>query len=81
MDRISNARIRELCGATKGVGERIDQGVLRWFGHVERMENDRIAKRDYVGEYTGSSRPVARPWKRWIDTVEECSGRRRRDLE
>ena len=23
--------------------ERID-GVLHWFGHVERMENDRIAK-------------------------------------
>ena len=48
MDRVPNARISELCGVTKGVDERIDEGVLRWFGHVERMENDRIAKRVYV---------------------------------
>ena len=34
--------------------ERIDEGVLRWLGHVERMENDRIAKSVYVGEYAGS---------------------------
>ena len=44
MDRVPNARIRELCGVTKGVDERIGEGVLRWFGHMERMENDRIAK-------------------------------------
>ena len=36
-------RGRELCGVAKGVNERID-GVLRWFDHVKRMENDRIAK-------------------------------------
>ena len=41
MDRVANAWIRELCGVEKGV----DEGVLWWFGHVERMENDRIAKR------------------------------------
>ena len=29
----------------KGIDERIDKGVLRWFGYVERIENDRIAKR------------------------------------
>ena len=34
--------------------ERIDEGVLRWFDHVERMENDRIAKRVYVGESADS---------------------------
>ena len=51
--------------------ERIDKGVLRWFGHVERMENDKIAKRFYVGECGGSC-SVARPRKRWIDTVKEC---------
>ena len=46
-----------------GVDEKIDEGVLRWFGRVERMENDRIAKRVYLGGCTGSH-SVGRPWKR-----------------
>ena len=29
VDRVPNARIKELCGMTKGVDERIDEGVLR----------------------------------------------------
>ena len=41
MDRVQNARIREFCGVKKGLDERIDGGVPRWFGHMER---DRIAK-------------------------------------
>ena len=44
MDRIPNTWIKELCGVRKGLDERIDEGVLGWFGHVERMERDRIAK-------------------------------------
>ena len=48
MDRVPNARIRDLCGVKKGLDERIDEGVLLWFDHVERMESDRIAKRVYV---------------------------------
>ena len=47
----------------KGLDERIDEGILRWFGHVERMESDKIAKRVYVGECAGS-RSVGRPRKR-----------------
>ena len=35
------------------------------------MENDRIAKRLYVGECAGS-RSVVRLRKRWIDTVKDC---------
>ena len=27
MDEVPNARIRELCGVTKGVDEKIDEGV------------------------------------------------------
>ena len=50
MGRVPNARIRKLCGVTRGVDERIDEGVRRWFGHVERAENDRTAKRVYVGD-------------------------------
>ena len=52
MDRVPNARIRELSRVKKGLDERINECVLRWFGHVERM--DRIAKRIYVGECAGS---------------------------
>ena len=47
-DRIPNARIRELCGVRKGL--EIDVGVQRWFGHVERMQRNRNAKRIYVRE-------------------------------
>ena len=43
-----------MCGVRKSLNERIDESVLRWFGHVERMERDRIAKRVYVGECAGS---------------------------
>ena len=42
----------------KGVDERIKEDVLHWFSHVERMENDRIAKRLYVEEFAGSSSAV-----------------------
>ena len=35
---------------------RIDEGVLRCFGHVERVENDRIAKRVYVAQWVGRGR-------------------------
>ena len=50
MNRVPNARIKELCGVMKGVDKRIGEGVFRWFSHVERMENDRIPKGVYVGE-------------------------------
>ena len=79
MDKVPNAWIRQLCGVTKSVDEKIE-GVLRWFGHVERVENDRIAKRVYVGECAGS-RSVGRPRKRWIDTVQECLKKRGLDVK
>ena len=48
LDIVPTAWIRELCGVTKGVEERIDEVVLRWFGHEKRRENDSIAKKVYV---------------------------------
>ena len=49
---------------------RNDEGVLQWFSHMMRMENDRIAKRVYVVE-CACSRSVGRLQKRWIDTVKD----------
>ena len=62
-NRVPKARIRELCLVKKGLDERIDKGILQWFGDVERVENDRISKRVYVGECAGS-RSVSRLRKR-----------------
>ena len=66
IDKVPNPQIRELCGVMKGVEERIDKGILWWFGNVERMKNDRIALRVYVEECAGNY-SACRPWKRWID--------------
>ena len=42
MDKGSKTQIKELLGTTKGMDDKTD---IRVFGHVERMENDMIAKR------------------------------------
>ena len=78
-DRILNARIRELCGVREGLDKRIDEVVLQWFGYVERMERDRIAKIVYVEECAGSH-SVGTLQKRWIDTVKECLRKRGLDV-
>ena len=80
MDKFQNAWIRQLCGVTKSVDEKIIDGVLRWFGHMERMNNYTIAKRVYVGECAGS-RSVDRPRKRWINTVKDCLKKRGLDVK
>ena len=43
MDIVSNARIRELCVVKKSLDGRIDEAVLKWSGHVERIESNMIA--------------------------------------
>ena len=68
MDKVPNARIRQLCGVTKSLDEKIDEGVLPWFSHVERMENG-LLRGVYVRECAGR-RSVGRLLKRWIDTAD-----------
>ena len=46
---------------------------------MKRIDNDRIAKTVYVGECAGSC-SVGRPWKRGIDTVNECLKKRGLDI-
>ena len=46
---------------------------------MKRMDNDRIAKRVYVGKCAGS-RLLGRPRKRWIDTVKDWLKKRGLDV-
>ena len=80
IDRISNAEIRRRCNKEMGVGNKIDQSVLRWFGHMERMENERLVKRVYVSKVEGR-RARGRPRKRWLDGVQEALEKRGLDIQ
>ena len=74
IDRIPNVEIRR-CGKNVSVSQRIDQGVLRWFRHVERMGNERMAKRVYESNVRGVTRRE-RPRKCWMDGVKEVLARK-----
>ena len=43
--RLRNEEVRERTGVRKELATRVDMNVLRWFGHVERMDNERLTKR------------------------------------
>ena len=44
-DRIRNEVVRERTGVRKELAVRVDKNVLRWFGHVERMGDERLLKK------------------------------------
>ena len=53
MDRVRN---EEMCRRTlieRELASRADQRALRWFGHVERMDEYRMARRVLMAEVSG----------------------------
>ena len=44
MDRVRNEEVRRRAGIESELASRADQRVLRWFGHVERMDDYRMAR-------------------------------------
>jgi hypothetical protein len=68
-----NWRIRtnsELDTLTGGVNivRYIKAQRLRWFGHIQRMEDDRMVKKLTNWKPFGK-RPAGRPKNRWIDGI------------
>ena len=39
MDRVRNEEVRRRAGIESELASRADQRVLRWFGHMERMDD------------------------------------------
>ncbi len=60
MDRVRNEEVRRRTGVVKKLAERAEQGVLRWCGHVERMEEERLVKKITRSDVRGV-RPRGRP--------------------
>ena len=48
-----NEEVRRRAGIERELASKVDQKVLRWFGHVERMEEYRMARRVLMVEVSG----------------------------
>ena len=53
MDRFRNEEMRRRAGIERELASTADQRVLRWFGHVERMDENRMARRVLMAEVSG----------------------------
>ena len=75
MDRVRNEEVRSRAGIEREFESRADQRVLRWFGHVERMDEYRMARRVLMAEVS-RGRVRGRPRLGWMDVVKVALGNR-----
>ena len=61
MDRVGNEEVLRRAGIKRELASRADQRVLRWFGHGERMDEYRSARRELMAEVSrGRVRGISR---------------------
>ena len=80
MDRVRNEEVRMRAGIEMELASRADQRVLRWFGHEERMDEYRMARKALVAEVSGG-RVRGRPTLGWMDGVKVALGNRGMTVE
>ena len=68
-DRIRNVTIRNQLNVPP-IMNKIEKGQLRWLGHLERMDERRMARERWSWRPVGR-RSRGRPRKRWTDGIEE----------
>ena len=79
LDRVRNEVVRARTGVRRELAARVDMNVLRWFGHVERMDNDRLLKKVMNAKVDGRS-ARGRPRFGWTDGVKRALNDRRMDI-
>ena len=69
MDRVRNEEVRRRTGVERELGDRVDERVLRWYGHMERMSEERLVKEVWKAEVEGKNMRGC-PRMRWMDGVK-----------
>ena len=80
MDRVRNEEVRRRAGIKRELASRADETVLRWFGHVERMDEYRMVRRVLMAEVSGGQE-LGRPRLGWMDGVKMALGNRGMTVE
>ena len=79
LDRVRNEVVRARTGVRRELAARVDVNVLRWFGHVERMDNERLLKKVMNAKVDGRI-ARGRPRFGWMDGVKRALNDRRMDI-
>ena len=74
IDKVRNEEVRRRAGMERDLASRADQRVLRWFGHVERMDDYRMTRRVLMAEVSGGL-VRGRPRLGWMDGVKVTGNR------
>ena len=80
MDKVRNEEVHRRAGIERELASRTYQRVLRWFGHVERMDEYHMARRVLMAEVSGG-RVRGRPRLGWMDGVKVAMGNRGMTVE
>ena len=71
-DKVRNSTIREMVGTTPVI-HHINKQKIKWFGHLHRMEPNKLASKAYTMRISGY-KARGRPRKTWIQGVKEVLG-------
>ena len=80
MHRLRNEELRRGAGIERELASRADRRVLRWFEHVERMDEYSMARKVLMAEVSGG-RVRGRPRLGWMDGVKVALGNRGMTME
>ena len=80
MDRVRNEDVCRRAGIETELASRADQRVLSWFGHVERLDEYRMARIVLMADESGV-RVRGRPRLGWMDDVMMALGSRGMTVE
>ena len=75
LDRLRNDVVRRMTDVRRELAVRVDRNVLRWFGHVERMDDNRLLKKVVSARVDGRG-ARGRPRFGWMDGVKKALGDR-----
>lgn len=73
VERITNDRIREIMGVHRTITDDIRTKQLRWYGHVQRMADERLPKQVLDWKPIGR-RKRGRPRKSWREGIDKDIG-------
>ncbi|GBP61235.1 hypothetical protein EVAR_45254_1 [Eumeta japonica] len=69
-DRCRNSNVGERYGLKEDVVTRVERGMLRWFGHLDRMNESRLTKQIYRANVCDGKVGKGHPRKSYADHID-----------